>query len=146
MCDMACSWAGPMVENLCDKENCMKKQSEIPTEHQEQVAFFQWWAVWSRGLPYLAYAVPNGGARNAVTGAILKREGVMRGIPDIFIDWPRCGYHGLRIELKRRKGGVVSGEQREVIRRMEEVGYKVVVAKGWQEAAQAVESYAGLKA
>lgn len=32
-----------------------------------------------------AFAVPNGGKRNAVTGAILKREGVKAGVADIVI-------------------------------------------------------------
>ncbi len=32
-----------------------------------------------------AFAVPNGGNRDKITGAILKREGVKAGVPDIVI-------------------------------------------------------------
>lgn len=34
---------------------------------------------------YRAFAVPNGGKRDRITGAILKREGVKAGVPDIVI-------------------------------------------------------------
>lgn len=57
------------------------------------------------------YAVPNGGARHAVTGAILKREGVRRGVPDVMCDVPGGqGYSGLALEFKAPKG-VMSREQ-----------------------------------
>lgn len=120
----------------------MKKN--IPTEHQEQVAFFEWWNIWSHGLPYLAFAIPNGGARNAVTGAMLKREGVMRGVFDVMVAWPRNEKHGLFIELKRRKGGSVSPEQKEFMERMTEAGYECHVCRGWNEAAEVVKDYAFL--
>lgn len=34
---------------------------------------------------YRAFAVPNGGNRDRITGAILNREGVRAGVPDIVI-------------------------------------------------------------
>ena len=33
---------------------------------------------------YVLFAVPNGGNRSAITGAILKAEGVMPGVADLF--------------------------------------------------------------
>src|SRR5688572_6150019 len=53
-----------------------------PTEHQEQCAVIQWWghAHHSYQLPVFAlFAIPNGGARDVITGARLKAEGVRRG-------------------------------------------------------------------
>ena len=44
--------------------------------------------------------VPNGGNRNAVTGAILKSMGTKKGVPDLLIFDRRGEYSGLAIELK----------------------------------------------
>ncbi len=54
----------------------------------------------------LMHAIPNGGARgndsqtNKIRGAMLKAEGVKKGVPDIFLPVPLNGYHGLYIEMK----------------------------------------------
>lgn len=49
------------------------------------------------------FHVPNGGARSAVTGAMLKRQGVRAGVPDIIC--PAMGKTGgpLAIEMKAGK-------------------------------------------
>lgn len=51
---------------------------------------------------YRAFAVPNGGKRSAITGAILKRQGVKAGVPDICIV-QRDGVMAF-LELKTSKG------------------------------------------
>lgn len=53
-------------------------------EHGIQVAIMQFL---DRALPSSckAFAVPNGGKRDRITGAILKREGVRAGVADIVI-------------------------------------------------------------
>ena len=56
-------------------------------EHREQVKLFAW-AEWERiDRPELGllFAVPNGGRRDAVTGARLKAEGVKAGVPDVWL-------------------------------------------------------------
>lgn len=53
-------------------------------EHHIQTAIMQFL---DRALPtsYRAVAIPNGGKRDKITGAILKREGVKAGAPDFMI-------------------------------------------------------------
>lgn len=65
-----------------------------------------------RALPtsYRAFAVPNGGKRNAITGAILKREGVKAGVPDICI--VRAGGSIAFLEVKAPQG-TLSNSQKE---------------------------------
>lgn len=67
----------------------------VPDEHSEQVSLFRWWKLRYRDHPALLFAIPNGGARDRITGKRLKDEGVRAGIPDICLPWPSGGYHGL---------------------------------------------------
>jgi len=46
------------------------------------------------------FAIPNGGARSPITGAILKAEGVMRGVADLFV---MCN-GGIFVEVKTEAG------------------------------------------
>ncbi|MDO5650141.1 MAG: VRR-NUC domain-containing protein, partial [Gallicola sp.] len=73
-------------------------------ESKIQQACVKWFKWQYRQLEYLLFAVPNGGARSRVTGAILKAEGVLRGVSDLILLYPAQGYHALLIELKTEKG------------------------------------------
>ena len=46
------------------------------------------------------FAIPNGGKRSITTAAILKAEGVLPGVADLFLIHSNGSYHGLFIELK----------------------------------------------
>ena len=69
---------------------------------------------WSRWL----FAIPNGGARSSITGALLKAEGVKAGVWDLELPilapyrTSESKYHGLRIEVKTT-GGRLTVEQAE---------------------------------
>lgn len=82
-----------------------------------------------RALPatYRFFAIPNGGARSAITGARLKREGVKRGIPDICI--VRQGGTVAFIEVKTSKGRA-SKEQNEFIDWCGEGSVPVAIVRG----------------
>lgn len=72
-----------------------------PSEHQIQVAYFDWARMHLRARR--AYAVPNGGKRNIVVAAKLKAEGVRKGVLDIHLPIACGGAHGLFIEFKAGK-------------------------------------------
>ena len=115
----------------------------IPPEAQEQTTLFQWATLMIHRWPELRllHHIPNGGSRNAIEAARLKAQGVKAGIPDIFLPCARGEWHGLYIELKRRKGGRVSDEQKEMIRLLIEQKYKAVVCYGWEEAKNVIVEY-----
>ena len=118
------------------------------SESQEQQALIQWWRSGGRkalGLPEhaLLMAIPNGGARSAVTGARMKAEGALVGVPDLLLAWPADGRAGLWIELKRRRGGRLSPAQAAVMDALSAAGYATAVAHGWQEAVAEITAYAG---
>lgn len=114
------------------------------TEHQIQAEFFRLAdslanITWYRGLRFM-FAIPNGGARNIITATLLKREGVKRGVPDVFLPIPRGQYHGMFIEFKTLNGRI-SKEQHEYAESLAESGYYCVVSFGAESALNAVKWY-----
>ena len=71
----------------------------------------------------LLFAIPDGGRRDAVTGAHLKAEGVRAGVPDMFLAVPRQNAPGLFPELKKQKGGRVSENRKTMHEALSQGGY-----------------------
>jgi hypothetical protein len=117
------------------------------SEHAEQVAIFDWVKLNMETYPQLEnlFAIPNGGQRSRVTGAMLKAEGVRSGVADMMLAYPSNGYHGLFIELKRRDGGNVSPQQQDWINRLNKAGYLAIVAYGAKEAVQIITDYLNMR-
>jgi hypothetical protein len=113
-----------------------------PSEHAEQVKVIQWCTAMRSRHPQLEliFAIPNGGARNAITGAMLKAEGVKAGMPDLFLPVARGGYHGMFIEMKR-VGGRLNTSQCLRLADLLEQGYKAVVCVGANEAIAKITDY-----
>lgn len=120
-----------------------RKVEMIGTEAEEQAALFQW-AEYQKGkYPQLEmmYHIPNGGSRNKIEAARLKAQGVKPGVPDICLPVARGMHHGLYIELKRSKGGRVSGEQSEWMSKLILCGYAVAICRGWESARDVIIKY-----
>ena len=117
--------------------------NQIPTEAQEQTALFQWAKLMEKKWPelQLLHAIPNGGSRNPIEARHLKEQGVKPGIPDVFLPVARGGYHGLYIEMKRRKGGRVSVEQKKMILALRDQGFRAEVCEGWEKARDVITEY-----
>ena len=113
------------------------------SEHQEQATLIQWANLNLKKYPELKllFAIPNGGQRNAVTGARLKEEGVRAGVPDLLLPVAKGGYNSLFIEMKRRMGGIVSPQQRKWIKALREAGNKVEVCAGFIAARDEIINY-----
>jgi hypothetical protein len=91
-------------------------------EHNHQVGFVTWWR--NKYPDVLIFAIPNGSWRDFRTAVKLRHEGVVRGIPDLYV--PK--YH-LWIELKTPKGKL-SSEQVEMHRYLRAIGDEVIVGYG----------------
>ncbi|GHV27564.1 hypothetical protein FACS18948_5140 [Clostridia bacterium] len=122
----------------------MKQAVEpVPLESIEQQYLFQWARMQSGAYPELGlmYHIPNGGSRNKAEAARLKGEGVRAGVPDICLPVARRGKHALYVELKRRKGGRVSGDQSAWLAALEGQGNAAHVCEGWDAAADVIMNY-----
>ena len=120
-----------------------KARQAVPNEHAEQCCLMQWVRAQSGVYPALKlmYAIPNGSLRHPAIAAKLKAEGVQPGVPDLCLPVARGGYHGLYIELKRRKGGVVSEHQRHWLEYLRKQGYRAEVCEGWERARNVLMDY-----
>ncbi len=118
----------------------------IPTEAEEQKTLFSWADMASFNYPELElmYHIPNGGSRNKLEAANLRKQGVKPGVPDICLPVPRGKYHGLYIELKRTQGGKLSENQKRWLKKLAAQGYKSLCCEGWEEAAREILAYLSL--
>jgi hypothetical protein len=108
------------------------------TEHQEQVMLINWFRL---AFPkYIIFAIPNGGARHIVTAVKLKAEGVLAGVPDLFLMAAKGEWHGMFIEMKAKSGNV-SDKQKEFMEAANAMNYKTVVCYGFDEAKTAITNY-----
>lgn len=116
------------------------------TEQQEQINLIKWTQQPSiRGVyPELAllFHIPNE-RPDKVQAAILKKMGVKRGVPDLFLPIPSGEYHGLFIEMKAMSGRP-SDDQIWWAEHMKANGYACSVCYGWQNAAEVLTWYLSL--
>ena len=92
----------------------------------------------------MLFAVPNGGGRSRVEGAILKGEGVTAGVSDLILLEARGGFGALCIEMKtRHKRSGQSDPQKEWQAAAEAAGNKYVVARSLEAFQRAVYEYMG---
>ena len=111
-------------------------------ESNEQQALFQWSKLMQAKYPELSllHAIGNGGKRNVIEAARMKREGVLAGVSDIMLPVARNGFHGLYIELKVGKGKA-SDNQKWWIAETTKQGYYSTVCYGWVEVSEAIKKY-----
>ena len=128
--------------NILPKKHQKKSGSKkvyCPLEEKEQETIAQYLDI----KKFCWIHVPNGGNRDVITGAKLKRQGVKAGFPDIQIfDAPISEgkkYRGLIIELKRREGGRLRENQKEWIEELRARNWLCYVAHGAMDGIEFIE-------
>lgn len=123
-------------------------------EHQIQSEYFkrlEWHCNKYPLLKYI-YAVPNGGKRSIGVAVKMKREGVKRGVPDVFIPFVKFDYSGVKgiiypgmyLETKTVTGKL-SKEQKEYKAHLEMQGYAYRVCRSADELIEATADYLNIK-
>lgn len=114
-----------------------------PSEEQEQAVVIEWAMLMSRQFPDLEnlFHIGNGGFRTKSEAARLKKIGVKPGVSDLFLPAPVGKYHGLWIEMKKKKGGRLEPEQKDWLERMNRKGYLALRANGSDEACDILYRY-----
>jgi hypothetical protein len=115
---------------------------KLPTEHQEQVAVIAWCD--AHPIAKHIFAIPNGANKSFASAAKFKREGLRKGVPDLFLPVRRGSFCGLFIEMKRKINSNVSAEQKEWVKFLNK-DYAVRVCKGSDEAIALIREYLDIK-
>ena len=107
------------------------------TEASEQEAVIQYGDYCGIDIVHIA----NEGKRSARYGAELKRMGMRRGFPDLFIPQARKGFHGMFVELKRDITCKPTKEQLHWIAKLNSAGYYATVCYGADAAIREIKNY-----
>ena|SRR3990167_7936995 len=112
-------------------------KEKVPTESLEA----QWLIRWVKLKKLPVAHIANEGKRSLSQGRLLKAQGLSKGFPDFFLPIVNKNFHGLFIELKRRKGSVTTKEQIFWLSLLNNAGYCASLCKGWNEARKLIEWY-----
>lgn len=107
-------------------------------EHHIQEAVVNWVKY---QYPDIAFTCAPGNAKNALQGVRNKKMGYCKGWPDLFFARPSNGYYGLFIELKTDKGKLDKESQEPLLKKLNDLGYKAVVCRSFEEAEKIIKNY-----
>jgi len=82
----------------------------------------------------------NGVKLSKSQAKIAKGQGMLSGVPDLFLPVPKNGFHGLFIEMKSDKGRVTEN-QHWFLTNAESLSYKTVICYSAKEAISAIQAY-----
>lgn len=126
----------------------MRVANNIPLEDDECIVFSDWLEL--NNIPHAHVANESrSSSRNAmIRGAKLKRMGQSKGVWDYEVYIPIKGVTGkvdcyelVKIEMKRKKGGTVSPEQKAWGNIYEKAGISKKICRGADEAIDFVKSF-----
>ena len=116
----------------------------IESAHQAQVTEWSRWAYKANPSRYpmlnMLHCSLNGVKLSGTQAKVAKGQGMLSGVPDLFLPVPKNGYHGLFIEMKSEKGRVTEN-QHWFLSNADSLGYKTVVCYSAKEAISAIEPY-----
>jgi hypothetical protein len=114
-------------------------------ESSTQISCVKWFRMQFPEYGNLLFSIPNGGKRNVITAMILKAEGALAGVPDLFLSLPKLDSnmvwtHGLYIEMKTCKG-TQSKEQKDFMLRVRVHGYQYEVVRSVDDFIKVIKDY-----
>ena len=114
----------------------------LESAHQQQV--IEWARMASRSAKYpmlnMLHCSLNGVKLSKSQAGIAKAQGMLSGVPDLFLPVPVGKYHGLYIEMKHGKNTLTDNQER-FLQNAANVGYAVAVCYSAQEAIKRIEDY-----
>lgn len=129
------------LEEMIAKKKATTRKRPSDEEHRIQCSCVRWFNLKHRKLKGRLFAVPNGGKRDALTGAKQKAEGVVAGVADLILLVPNRFYGALLVEMK-----TLTGRQSESQKDWEQIitsegDYKYVVCHSLDDFIREVDDY-----
>lgn len=116
----------------------------IESAYQTQVVEWSRWAFKANPARYphleMLHCSLNGVKLSGTQAKIAKGQGMLSGVPDLFLPVPKNGFHGLFIEMKSEKGRVTEN-QHWFLTNAESLSYKTVICYSAKEAISAIQAY-----
>ena len=106
----------------------------FPSEFLEQKAFINWFKLNYKDL--IIFSIPNEGYRH--NGNKFVDTGLLKGIPDLQVLFPNS--KSLFIEMKKIDGKL-NNNQKQLIPKIENLGFTVLVCYGFLDAKEKFENY-----
>lgn len=97
-----------------------------------EIIFYQYKSMWE-----MTYHPVNESKWNRWDNIFM---GNSKGVPDIIIDYPKGKYHGMRIEIKTKKG-IISEKQKLWVDRLNKYYYYTVIIRSTEEAMYHLNRY-----
>ena len=108
----------------------------------EQAKVVAWARANERNYPYLQllHCSLNGVKMTKAQAGRAIAQGMLSGVPDLFLPVPKNGYHGLFIEMKYGSNKVTENQEK-FLQNAANVGYAVSVCYSANEAIKRIEDY-----
>ncbi len=122
-----------------------RKKNNLTSSVRGPESFLQercvnWFRVEYPEYKQLLFSVPNGGFRTNKIGAVMKKEGMMKGVSDLLLLVPKDKFHGMAIEIKV-EGRKLSKEQMEWAIEINNLGYHYEVARTFEAFKTMISDY-----
>lgn len=129
-----------MEVNLITLKARRVRKARKHEEHTTQSMFLKWLRYQYPYVREVTASFPNAGKRSITYAMKLKAEGLMPGMPDIIMFFPRNGVPGMFIEFKSKTGSL-KPNQRMMMAKLVNQGYCCVVCSSLEEAMMEATKY-----
>ena len=118
------------------------KRNAHQPEAIEQAKVIAWARANENNYPYLwmLHSSLNGVKMTKAQAGRAIAQGMLSGVPDLFLPVPKNGYHGLFIEMKYGSNKVTENQEK-FLQNAANVGYAVSVCYSANEAIKRIEDY-----
>ena len=118
------------------------KRNAAQPEAIEQAKVIAWARANENNYPYLwmLHSSLNGVKMTKAQAGRAIAQGMLSGVPDLFLPVPKNGYHGLFIEMKYGSNKVTENQEK-FLQNAANVGYAISVCYSANEAIKRIEDY-----
>ena len=133
-----------LIKKAIAKQPTIKPRTKRTAQPEaiEQAKVIAWARANERNYPYLQllHCSLNGVKMTKAQAGRAIAQGMLSGVPDLFLPVPKNGYHGLFIEMKYGSNKVTENQEK-FLQNAANVGYSVVVCYSANEAIKRIEDY-----
>ena len=133
-----------LIKKAIAKQPTIKPRTKRTAQPEaiEQAKVIAWARANERNYPYLQllHCSLNGVKMTKAQAGRAIAQGMLSGVPDLFLPVPKNGYHGLFIEMKYGSNKVTENQEK-FLQNAANVGYAISVCYSANEAIKRIEDY-----